>query len=271
MHMVKNHTLSVRENLRRRRVVLAIAICACAAVLAPSHVGAQERSAVVVVRDSVTRQPLAGVLVARDSGGRAFATTDSGGVVRLTVSAATRQVHLTRLGYAPRWLELPDASALSLDVVIAPAVHTLGEVAVEAKALPNVPERLREFEERRASKRSAVFITRPEIVKRNTNRLTDLFRGIAAVKVADSAGVRVVVSARSVLPRINSTGGSELRYCLLRVIVDGQPKETGFPLDLIEANEVYGLEVYQGPSTVPMQYASYGRDANCGVILVWTR
>ncbi|MFN8574818.1 MAG: TonB-dependent receptor plug domain-containing protein [Gemmatimonadaceae bacterium] len=232
---------------------------------------AQVRSTVVSIRDSVTQQPLAGVLVARDSGGAPIGTTDSAGIARITLRDATKRFYLSRLGYAPRWLPLSDASSLSLDVLMSPAVLTLSGVSVEAKPFPHVPERLREFEERRASQRSAVFFTRTDIVKRNTNWLTDLFRGISSVKVVDSAGVRAIASARSVLPRINSTGTSELRYCLLRVVLDGQPKESGYPLDQLEPNDIYGVEVYVGPSTVPSQYAAFGRDANCGVILLWTR
>ena len=56
-----------------------------------------------------------------------------------------------------------------------------------------------------------------------------------------------------------------------RILVDGVPKEWGYDLNLLDPKEVYGVEVYAGPSTIPAQYQSMGRDGFCGVILMWTR
>jgi hypothetical protein len=42
------------------------------------------------------------------------------------------------------------------------------------------------------------------------------------------------------------------------------------PFDvLLNPTEVYGIKVYSGVATAPVEYASKG--AECGVILVWTK
>lgn len=208
-----------------------------------------------------------------DATGQVLARTDSVGEARFHVRRTIQQLALRRLGYATLEYVLPprEIDVVDVSIRLAPLPEILSGVRVEEKNEPVVTPRHAEFEKRLASRQRGIFFRREEIVRRNTNRLTDLFRGFPSLKIVDSAGVKSVASARSVIPRINSTGRAELRYCLLRVVIDGQPKEAGFPLDQVEPHEIYGIEVYDGPSTVPSQYASFGRDANCGVILLWTR
>jgi hypothetical protein len=43
-----------------------------------------------------------------------------------------------------------------------------------------------------------------------------------------------------------------------------------FPLELLPTpKEIAGIEVYDGPATVPAQFS--GMDRRCGMVLVWTK
>jgi hypothetical protein len=131
----------------------------------------------------------------------------------------------------------------------------------------------------------ASFIGPEVFEKSHTGRVTDILRrGVQGVKLIDSSGVTLPVSSRGPVMRTfqdqtrlgrttasSDRAGLEMVNCVLRIFVDGAPKEWGFDLSLLEAREVYGIEVYAGPGTIPAQYQSMGRDGFCGVILIWTR
>ena len=53
--------------------------------------------------------------------------------------------------------------------------------------------------------------------------------------------------------------------------VDGQLREWGFAVNNIAPEEIHGIEIYPGPATIPAEFASMKRDANCGLIMIWTR
>jgi hypothetical protein len=63
----------------------------------------------------------------------------------------------------------------------------------------------------------------------------------------------------------------DLADCPLQVAVDGQLKEWGYAVNAIPPEEIHGIEIYPGPASIPAEYASMRRDANCGLIMIWTR
>jgi hypothetical protein len=270
----RRHRASFRRLLRYRvtRGILGAFVSAALSVVTTSTAAAQRTEIRVTVRDSLSGLTLPGVAIATGAGQGPVAVTDTSGAAVARVAASTVRLYFSKIGYEPaeQALSMGDSGRVDVAVTMLRISIPIEGVAVEAKWI-DVPPRLREFEQRREAGRAGTYFTREQIVKRNTNRLTDLLRGISSVRIVDSAGVKAAASSRSVLPRTGDRGGAELRYCLFRVVIDGNPKEVGFPLDALEPNEVHGIEVYSGPGTVPSQYASFGRDANCGVILVWTR
>jgi hypothetical protein len=113
---------------------------------------------------------------------------------------------------------------------------------------------LEEFYRRRARGTGGKFFTRDDIQKRNAKRTTDVIRG--------TPGIRFVGSGI----RFQSAKGQ----CIPLVWLDGQPVEN-MELDAIPVTDVEGIELYSGPSTVPMQFSQkWSKDA-CGTIVVWTR
>lgn len=111
---------------------------------------------------------------------------------------------------------------------------------VRASALFAV-SRLGEFEERRARNIGGHFITADEIYKRNPIGIGDL---LATTLMGTN--------------------------CNFQIFVDGQLFSDAGKLSEVPApSEIYGVEVYTGPATIPLQYKR--ANAGCGVILIWTK
>jgi hypothetical protein len=82
-------------------------------------------------------------------------------------------------------------------------------------------------------------------------------------------GIYVAPGGGPVYP-LRSTGDHG-QHCQLQVFLDGIEMP---PLDINEyalPKELAGIELYLGPSTLPLQYKSTSGGGFCGVILLWTR
>ena len=51
----------------------------------------------------------------------------------------------------------------------------------------------------------------------------------------------------------------------------GVERQWGFSVDDISPNDIYGIELYDGPATVPRELLSLGASASCGLVMIWTR
>jgi hypothetical protein len=76
-----------------------------------------------------------------------------------------------------------------------------------------------------------------------------------------------------VSPRDNGSASK----CYFVVMVDGQlmtPSGNNEAFDLRQLprpDEIHGIEVFAGPSSIPVQYGGTGSGKWCGMIAVWTR
>ena len=181
---------------------------------------------------------------------------------------------MRRLGYNPGTLTVSvsagDTARVTYAMTAAP--QTLSSVEVRDTATMTSRSRLlAEFERRVAVHAgSGTYITRAEIDKRRPSQTTDLLRRVSSIAVTDSMGVLMAISRRVQKPVVRA-GTQNLANCPLQVAVDGQLKEWGYAVNSLTPNEIHGIEVYPGPSTIPAEYASMRRDAACGLILIWTR
>jgi len=129
-----------------------------------------------------------------------------------------------------------------------------------------------EFETRRINHTATVSYTREDIVKRNPVDAWQMLTAVPSIRIVDSAGV-TAESARSDNVNPNLT----LSKCYLTVMVDGMimnpnPQQSAFDLRLLpKPNEIHGIEVFAGPSSIPLQYSGVGKDKWCGLIAIWTR
>ncbi|MEJ2678304.1 MAG: Plug domain-containing protein [Gemmatimonadota bacterium] len=114
------------------------------------------------------------------------------------------------------------------------------------------------------------YITRAEIQKRNPARVTDLLEELPGVRLQSSGqGLRRVV-------RMARTSAVN---CPTQIWVDGflvnpqgvlPPGVSDFTIDdVVHPDDVEGIEVYSGLSTVPPEFLN--RWARCGVVAIWTR
>jgi hypothetical protein len=173
----------------------------------------------------------------------------------------------------------------SVSVVTAQSRDTtrLDPVAVTATA-PSVSPRIREFDERVNKWPGATFLTRTDIDRRHPNRVTDLFRGMPNIRIADSNGVKLLESTRA--PKISLAGPTNRSVgggrntprheggwvpCILRIGVDGMIREWGFDLNSLVPEDIHGVEVFPGPSSIPAKYGGLKTDVSCGLVMIWTR
>ena len=227
------------------------------------------RAVVLTVSDSATRAPLPNVRIARES--VTVAVTDLAGRAVFSVVSNDRRLTLTRLGFQPRVLTLPDASADSLELSASMIAipQQLAPVDVRDSATELISARLVGYEHRRRGGRGT-FITRETIEKKNSVRTIDLFRGYPAFRVVDSLSDQHVAGSRGSKPLARG-GLQDLAPCVFRVALDGVLMPWGFQVNMIDPKELHGIEVYSGPATIPAEFATTARDAFCGMVLIWTR
>lgn len=114
------------------------------------------------------------------------------------------------------------------------------------------------------------YFTRQDIEKRNPARVTDMLAELPGVRLLSAgSGLRRVV-------RMARTSGGN---CPTQIWVDGflinpqnvlLPNHDDFTIDdIVHPEDVEGIEVYSGLSTVPPEFLN--RWARCGVVAIWTR
>lgn len=180
---------------------------------------------------------------------------------------ATRRDTLTLLlrhvGYEPMAVTLR-AEHLRGDTVLLRMDRTaqaLEAVRIRGTDLRS-PLGLSGFDERRA-RRIGTFVTREEIERRQTSRLSDVLRGRRGLTL-----VRTPTGGYGV--RFGLASGRQ-RRCIPDLWIDGQ-RAHGMEIDDIPASTVEGIELYSSIATVPFQFSTSGAGTErCGTVVVWSR
>lgn len=252
-----------------RTIALAAALCAPgarAAVAQPAVQLKQNALRLVVVNDHDIPVPLAEVTI-RQGPWRAAGRTDSAGIFRVEgILPGNWQTSVRRIGYNEAVLELPIAAgenAFTVTVDVSPA--TLKDVNVVEKGVRSL--RLVDYEKRKARGEPSAVITREQIEKRNPISLSQMFRGIPGLQVADEQGMKYPVAARGSVP----AGGFTTVACPMRVAVDGILRPPLTNLDDVNPSDVHGVEVYYGPASLPLQLANFRTNNWCGLVVIWTK
>jgi CarboxypepD_reg-like domain len=265
-----------RVRRERLRVALSVAGFLGASLTATGRLAAQQSrdSASFVIRgsirDATTREPVAGVSVSTAEG--VTASTDARGEFALERRTAGRvTLRLRRLGYDSLSVEItaPSSGDMRYAFELHRAVQTLDTVAIATRATSWSPK-LAGFEQRLARHNGGTFYTQAEIDQRRPVVLSDLVRRSQGVRVVDSMGVRLFASSRGNKISDGPRGRKSVP-CVMRVGVDGQVMEWGFAADQVSPSDVFGIEVYSGPATIPREYASQVSDGYCGLVMIWTR
>lgn len=251
--------------------------------MTPAHPQAPISVLSAQVFDDQTSTPLAAVNVSL-MGTAIRLMTDARGRFELTAErSADFVLSLKRLGYQPASsvvsLTLGDTTRLSF--FLRPAALTLDPVNVAARG-ESRSARLAGFDRRRAHHINGDFITRAVIEQQHTTVTTNLVRIIPGVTVLDSSGTRLLASMRGGRPtdrrvikdmagRRQIVDGFDLAPCYLAIGIDGVLQEWGFSIDQISPLDIEGIEVYQGPASIPRELMASQSDGYCGVVMIWTR
>ncbi|MBI3569395.1 MAG: carboxypeptidase regulatory-like domain-containing protein [Gemmatimonadetes bacterium] len=188
-----------------------------------------------------------------DSAGHFLFTDLPAGIVRLYIRSpgypvTTAVVALAKGDDMERRFDIDSSAAGKAN-----AQH-LPRVAISAPA-PLRGARYADFERRRITGRGQ-YRTAEDIEKGNYNNLVDAVRDMRGVQIDCGGGAGCYIRmARAPM------------QCLPQYIVDDRPDPEFGPN--IAIRDVAGIEVYNGPTDTPGEYA--GVDAGCGVIVIWTR
>jgi len=189
--------------------------------------------------------------------------SDSLGVFRFpNIPAGKRQLHFRRLGFAPKSVdaEISEGKTLALTVVLEASATEIEGVTVEE--LTRRRQVLADFYDR-SSRGFGHFVTREQIERRNPMNLSDMMRTVPGARLVPlrNGGQATLRFNRAVM------GG---RDCPPQYWVDGV-KAYGLNIDDIIPQDVEGIEIYEGASTVPPQFNTKEGTTICGVVLIWTR
>ncbi|HEV7587058.1 MAG TPA: TonB-dependent receptor plug domain-containing protein, partial [Longimicrobium sp.] len=179
--------------------------------------------------------------------------TDAGGRALLPLRQARETLMVRRIGYGDQLRELA-LGAATLEVALQPEPVAMSGVEATGRRPPMSPPLQRFYQ--RLDRGHGSFVTREQIDRRKPRRLTDLFREIPGVRVANtSRGDRLVMTGAT--PAMYRVGpGWEAGDCPVQYYLDGvsyQPDIAGVPND-VRPDEVEGIEVYRRLSEVPVEY-----------------
>lgn len=235
-----------------RSVLLTLAVVALAA---SRPLAAQTPSVAGVVRDSARRPiPFAEVSV-----GALRTRTDSVGHFYLSFSKRDSvTVEIRRMGYEliTFTLSADEATGKDLDVILNFLPYALPEVTVENPSFRHMTP-LAGFDERRA-RGVGIFLTKADIARRNTDRLSHILRGEPGV---------IITRGRD--------GRESLRFtrakpgCMPQYWVDNLPVRD-FGINDISARDVEAIELYASFASTPGQFIREPT-LTCGTVVIWSK
>lgn len=251
------------------------------------EVAALNREAKTALGENVQRTALVEIAVSELGGGplsdatvdvvsrgrtRSVVTGPTGRALIPEVSPGQLVVRARHIGYAPgQFAVTVEAGRNTVPIVLSHnAPPTLDTVRVIGNQRLVGLRRNDEFDTRRINHQATVSITREDIVKRNPVSLWQMLTGVPSMLVVDSNAV-TVRSTRSdaITPDLKRVP------CYVSVMIDGlirNPDGAPFDLRALPApDEVHGIEVFAGASSIPLQYGGAGRGKSCGMIAIWTR
>ena len=236
-------------------------------VMLPTRVAAQFVR--VRVTDDLSEAPVPDALITSLSDRSQWRVDSEGRAVFAVKRTGTNLFTVRRFGFAPvtTTLNIPDHDTLKVHVIL----HTLGlaldTMNVTAKAMAASGFPLSQFDQRRMRSPGGHFITRADIEQRRPFTTLDLFRNVSGVEVQHNSRSQTMIT---------STRGTLFQdQCVMSVGVDGAvlglAKDDTFDVDEIPPSDIYGIEIYSGPATIPAQFVSVSGANACGLIMIWTR
>jgi hypothetical protein len=257
---------------------ICLAAATSALVSAPAAADAQQAVLRGLVLDDATGQAVADAQVTAGSTARrkpGTAVTDRAGSFTLALSAGEHLVTAARLGYVasqPMPLTLDRGDTMHVEIRLAADAVLLAPITVVARPAPrHTNTGLAGFFERLESGQRGWFMTREQIAARSATDVAHLLNGSGYTVIGGGRSRRALVGGRTNCPPEIYLDGTRLtRYERASPqFPEGKHRIAMEALDMINPTSLEGVEVYQGPASIPGEYG--GSTGQCGVILFWTR
>lgn len=184
-------------------------------------------------------------------------------------------VRARHVGYSPGDVSVTltpgrNVVPILMSTVTAPLLDT---VRVLGRARTAGIQRHSEFEDRLQLRAASAAFTAADIDKRGPVDAWQMLQNVPGLKIVDSGMVTAESSrGQKVTPALT------LVPCYFVVMVDAvemkpiRPSDAAFDLRLLpKPNEIHGIEVFDGPARIPVQYMGARSDTWCGLIMIWTK
>jgi hypothetical protein len=209
------------------------------------------------VLDHGSGRPIVAAAISFGAGGPSRVSDDDGRF-QLDVPPGRFPVQVTHVAYTgisdSLGVEFGTLSKVTVNML--PNVIPLDAIEVDVRSL--MLER-NGFYDRQARGQGS-FIMRRDFEMRNPHAASDILRM--------QAGLRIVPRRFGRSSVVVGRGNCPFRY-----FMDGVRVSDTFQIDDIPAEWIEAIEIYRGPSSVPMQFMlpPSESNANCGIIAIWTR
>lgn len=208
------------------------------------------------VRDAETNEPLVGAHVGVDTLLRV--TNLDGQALYRGLGKGPLTVGAAFVGYAAADTVIDLQRSVRMVFMLQPQAFNLAAAEVEAEKFNTARLNRVGFFDRR-DVRTGVFFTINDIEKRGATQLSDVFRGLNGLRMEMQDGRTYLTSTRT-------------RGCSPSFYLDGtHARDLEEFVDSVSLRDVLAIEVYRGPSEVPVEFTATINGAECGTILVWTR
>ncbi len=188
-------------------------------------------------------------------------TTSANGVFSLTgLPAGTYSAEVRAIGYAPKRVpvNLSATRVASVAIPLDKRVQQIQGVVVRADATKLQKDYTGFLD--RMKHGMGHYITEDQLALRQAIQFTDVLRMTPGLHVVPNGSMGYALTGRG--------------NCTPDVYVDGMPIIDGASSinDLVNPNDVAGVEIYNGGATVPVQFASVGSGGgSCGTVVVWSK
>ena len=173
-----------------------------------------------------------------------------------SLPAGTGTLEAQYLGFEPvrKVVDLASVRTDSVRIVMSKAVRVLSAVQVTSK---RGLLRYQEFDERRKTG-TGHYYTGADVAKTDPLLLSDFFYRVPGIRVQPVSGVDFEL--------LSTQGGGMNNLCSPAVWINNVPIQQGGLNQLVQPNEVVGIEVYNA-ATAPQRYKA----GECGVVIIWTK
>ena len=190
----------------------------------------------------------------------ATAKTSENGTFALSgLPAGTYSAEVRAIGYSPKRVavNLSGTRVASVAIPLDQRVQQIQGVVVQAERT-KLEKDFTGFLDR-AKHGQGHYITEDQLAVRQAIQFTDVLRMTPGIRVVPNGSMGYAVQGRG--------------NCTPDIYLDGMPIVDGASSlnDLVNPNDVSGVEIYNGGATTPVQFQGTAGGGSCGTVVVWSK